>query len=175
MSALLLADAKTHLNITVNTYDTELQGFIDAAEAVIGNIVGPLVLTGVSARVRASGGSLILPVAPAASVTSITDSGSTALVLADLVIDLDAGIVTYANGAFFADGWYTVEYSAGRSSMPADLLLAVKELVRHMWTTQRGATTRPGSAPPESMPGAAYALPMRVEQLIAPHAIHRVA
>jgi hypothetical protein len=53
------------------------------------------------------------------------------------------------------------------------LLMAVKELVRHMWQTQRGPTRRPGSQPSESaantVPGAAYLLPFRVSELIAPH------
>jgi hypothetical protein len=66
-----------------------------------------------------------------------------------------------------------VVYLAGRSTVPDDLLFAVKELVRHLWTTQRGGATRPGSQQSDAMsntlPGAAYVFPFRVEQLLAPH------
>jgi hypothetical protein len=52
-------------------------------------------------------------------------------------------------------------------------LMAIRELVRHLWRTQRGPTRRPGSEPSESVsntvPGAAYVLPFRVVELITPH------
>jgi hypothetical protein len=66
-----------------------------------------------------------------------------------------------------------VVYSAGRASCPADLLLAVRELVRHIWETQRGGTRRPGSSASSetanTIAGAAYLFPFRVEQLLAPY------
>jgi hypothetical protein len=44
-SVLTLADAKTHLDIDVPTFDTELQDTIDEAESMIAQKVGPLAST----------------------------------------------------------------------------------------------------------------------------------
>lgn len=168
MSAVLLADAKAHLNITITTYDTELQTFIDAAEAIIAKRVGPLASTPISARV--SGGSvLLLPVIPALSLTSVTPVGGTALTVGDLSLDGTVGIVTMT-GRGFASTSYDVVYQAGRSTLPADLRMAVLELVRHLWESQRSPTRHPASTmadAPTSAPG--YLLPYRVQELIAPH------
>lgn len=168
MSALTLAQAKSHLNISGTTYDTELQGVIDAAEAVIAQRCGPLTPTTVTRRVEGGYG-LTLPVLPALTLTSVTPADGTALTLGDLYLDTASGVVAYNGGSGFYTRYYTVVYTAGRDSVPADLLFAVKELVRHLWETRRGPTRRPGSEPSESVPGAAYALPRRVEQMLTPH------
>lgn len=173
MSVVALAEVKTHLNLTVSTHDAEVQSFIDAAESAIGERVGPLASTTQSVRVRGESRSLVLPVAPAVSLTSVTPPDSSALTLSDLYLDEGAAIVRYESGGTFSARHYDVVYEAGRAVCPADLKLAVKELVRHLWTTQRGATARPGSRESEAasntLPGAAYVFPFRVEQLISPH------
>lgn len=174
MSVLLLAEAKTHLNWSSALNDAELQEMIDAAEAVLAKHVGPL--TSVATTVRVYGGScaLALPRLPAVSLTSVTPSdGGSALTLGDLYLNPGAGTVTYNSGAYFSARYYTVVYNAGRATCPDDLLMAVKELVRHMWMTQRGGSRRPGSAASDAtantVPGAAYMLPFRVTELITPH------
>lgn len=173
MSVVTLARVKTHLNITATTHDGELQSVIDASEAAIAEKCGPLASTATTARVRGGGYGLVLPVIPAVSLTSVTPADSTALTLSDLYLDTEAGVVTYDSGASFTARYYDVVFSAGRATCPADLQLAVLELVRHVWTTQRGPTMRPGSRESEAasntIPGAAYIFPFRVEQLIAPH------
>ena len=172
MSVLTLALAKTHLNITTSAQDTELQTFIDAAEAVVALRCGPLASTATTVRVDGCGGVLVLPVTPAVSLTSVTPVGGSAVTLSDLYLDTAAGVVSYNSGSF-ASGLYDVVYQAGRTTVPADLLMGVKELVRHLWETQRGPTRRPGSSSFDStantVPGAAYLLPNRVSELIAPH------
>lgn len=173
MSVLTLADARTHLNVTAGPHDAEVQAFIDAAEAAIIQRCGPLASTAATVRVRGGGTALVLPTIPAVSLTSVTPVDGTALTLADLYLDTGAGLVTYNSGSTFTDRLYDVVYNAGRTTCPEDLLMAVKELVRHMWQTQRGPTRRPGSQPSEgtanTVPGAAYLLPFRVSELIAPH------
>lgn len=168
MSVLTLALAKTHLNITVSTFDAELQTFIDSAEAVIGQHCGPLTSTPTTARVVPHDTRLPLPVTPAIDLTSVTPADGAALTLSDLYLNTAAGVVTYNAGTSFTARYYTVVYNAGRSSVPADLLLADKELVRHLWATQRGSTARPGPAGSDT-PGAAHMLPFRVSELISPH------
>lgn len=175
MSVVSLAEAKTHLNITVTTYDTELQVFIDSAEATLANLVGPLQAVTYTDRVQPANGRIRTRVAPVVSLTSVTSSEGLVLTLNDLHLDQRAGVVSWnIVGIGFISPYYDVVYSAGRATCPEDLKLAVKELIRHLWATQRGGgSVRPGSqqsdALANSLPGSAYALPIRVEQLIAPH------
>lgn len=172
MSVLSLDAAKAHLNVTGTKDDIEIAETIDAAEAAITKRVGPLEPT--LKTVRVSGGSaLVLPTTPAVSLTSITPVNGAALTLADAYLDSEAGVVLNMWGGSFSSIAYDVAYVAGREDCPADLMLAVKELVRHLWKSQRGGAQRPGSQPSDAMsntlPGAAYAFPFRVEQLIAPY------
>lgn len=174
-SVLSVSQAKTHLNITGATYDAELQTVIDAAEAVITRHCGPLQSTATTARVPGSGRlALVLPVTPVlGALTSVTPVGGTALTLSDLYVDANPGLITYVSGNGFASRFYDVVYNAGRNPCPEDLLFAVKELVRHLWQTQRGPTRRPGSPAGDSaantLVGAAHTLPFRVTELIGPH------
>ncbi len=172
MSVLTLAQAKTHLNISVTTHDTELQTVIDSAEAAIAQKCGPLASTSTTSRVQGESCSLVLPVPPVISLTSVTPVGGSALTLGDLLV-APGGVVEYASGGSFSESWYDVVYAAGRATCPADLLFAVKELVRHVWQTQRGPSGRPGSSASSeasnSLPGSAYMFPFRVAQLIAPY------
>lgn len=62
-----------------------------------------------------------------------------------------------------ADWIISAPWAAGE--LPADLRLAVIELTRHLWQTRRGPTAR-GQA---ETAGAAYTLPFRVTQLLAPY------
>jgi len=173
MSALSLQQAKTHLNITVSTHDAELQAFIDTAEATLTRLVGPLASTETTVRVAGCVPYLVLPVSPAISLTSVTPYQGAALTLSNLYLDPATAIVTQDSGFGFTARFYTVVYAAGRTTAPADLLLAVKELVRHLWSTQRGPSQRPGSTASDSasntLPGAAHTLPFRVTELIGPH------
>lgn len=186
MSVLKLLHAKAHLNITSSGLDAELQAFIDAAEAALSNRVGPLLAVQVTRQVRGGGTALVLPVTPAISLVSVTPLASAAMLLTDLFLDVNTGLVTHAsyNGIFPA-ARYAVVYQAGWQTgadpeadgyvaLPGDLMLADKELVRHLWLTQRGSgVQRPGSKSPDTLsntlPGSAFTLPFRVEQLLAPY------
>jgi hypothetical protein len=174
MSVVDLEDVKAHLNITGDGNDTELQAFIDAAEAAIAAQVGPLEPETRTDRVRSAAGTLVLPVSPVVSMTSVTNADTTEILVDDLYLDTTAAVITYGDGvSWVTPGFYDVTYVAGRETCPADLLLAIKELVRHLWQTQRGPTSRPGSrgsdATANTVPGAAYLLPFRVMELLAPH------
>ncbi len=174
MSVLTLALAKAHLNIaaSVLTHDDELQTFIDAAEAAIAKKCGPLASTATTQRVASGDWCLIVDTLPAISLTSVTPVGGSALTVGDLMVS-SSGVIEYTAGGSFGSPWYDVVYAAGRTTCPADLLMAVKELVRHMFETQRGGTSRPGSRASSetanTITGAAYMFPFRVAQLIAPH------
>lgn len=161
MSVLQLDDAKLALGLqSVTTYDVELQDVIDAAEAALGRRIGPLEPVAYETRATAAGGLLLLPAAPVVELTTVTPVGGTALTLTDLYLDQGAGVIRD-----IPDGEYDVEYTSGRATCPPDLLLAAKELVRHLWQTKQGP--RPGAG--DQVPGASYALPNRVLELIAPY------
>lgn len=162
MSLLDLDAAKAHLNITGDSQDDEVQAFVDAAESRLVELVGPLEPARRTERIT-GGRVLILKRAPAASLTSVTDAFGTALDVADLHLEQGPGLVTYSDGRGFGSRWYDVVYTEGRGDAPAHLLLAVKELLRHLWKTQRGQM-RPDA---EFDPSATYALPKRVLELIA--------
>lgn len=170
MSAVKLARAKDHLNITSSTNDGELQGVIASAESLLAKKVGPLSPTVTTARVRGGDCQLVLPVTPVLSLTSVTPVGGTAVTIGDLDAS-SAGLVEYVQGGRFGSGTYVVVYSAGRAELPEHLEMAVLELVRHLWTTQRGPSQRPGSTSSDAMantlPGAGHALPFRVSELIS--------
>jgi hypothetical protein len=172
VSVVSLQRVKTHLNITASTHDGELQSVIDASEAAIAEKCGPLVSTATTARIRGGCYGLVLPVIPAISLTSVTPADSTALTLADLYLDTEAGVVTYNSCAEFTARYYDVVYNAGRTTCPADLQLAVLEMVRHLWGSQRSPALYPGSSVTEGpvTPGSAYLMPYRVQELITPHA-----
>lgn len=172
MSVLTLQAAKTHLNIASTANDVELQGMIYAAESAIARKVGPLEPTTVTERVP-GGSALALRTSPAISLTSVTTVTGTALTLTDLYLDTEAGVVSNNWGESFHAVAYDVVYQAGRTTCPDDILLALKELVRHLWDSQRGGARRPGAqqsdALANTLPGSAYTFPIRVSELLAPH------
>ena len=177
MSAVDLSEVKSHLNIAKDQFDGELEGYLATAEKIIAHRVGPLEPTTVTSVVGSAGtGTLFLPIRPVISLTSVTTSSGA--VLSGTATDLTAGLVTYTSGGNFTTGTHTVVYEAGYETLPADLRMAVLELVRHLWDSQRGPTRRPGSAPEtaaNTAPGAAYLLPFRVEALLAAYESPAVA
>lgn len=171
MSAVSLADVKTHLNMTTTANDTELQRFIDVAETAIGHWVGPLTPTAVTEKLNGGGTSLVLRY-PAVSLTSIAYADGTASTLSDYDLDTATGIVYWnfgTAGRFPGSSRnVTVTYQAGFTSLPADLVHAVKELVRHLWETQR--PNKPGrTSGDEFVPGSLDTYPPRVQGLLAPY------
>ena len=103
----------------------------------------------------------------------VTPLGEAALTVDDYLVT-EGGIVEPEAGGWFGSRWYDVVYQAGRATVPDDLRMGVLEMLRHLWDTQRaGGSRRVGSGSSDStantIPGAAYLFPFRVEQLIAPH------
>lgn len=152
MSVVTLAEAKTHLNITVATYDTELQDFLNRAEAALAVRIGPLSSVAKTERVRGWRCVLRLSHTPIISLTSVTSIEGTTVSTSQLTT-MPGGRVEFNQGGYFASRFYDVVYQAGRASLSDDLKLVVLELVRRLWSSQRGGSTRPGSAPsPEPTP-----------------------
>lgn len=168
MSVLTLPEVKAHLNITVTTYDDELQATLDAAEAVITQICGPLTPTTVTDRVYTQGTDFALRVTPVISLTSVTSVWATTTADPTALFVSPAGVVSWSNrrNAFFP-GYYDVTYVAGRNSVPESLRFGVKELVRHMWSSQQGGGARPGQPATATAPG--FLIPNMVREAIEPY------
>jgi hypothetical protein len=173
MSALTLQQAKDHLNIDTDAYDYELQATVDAAEAILANTVGPLTTLAARTDRLPGGDKLVLPVAPVVSVTSAVSPDGVTVDMTMVTANLPTGVLYFTDGLTrFTRGAYDVTYVPGRASLPADLLLAVKEMVRHLWRSQRGGSTRPGSAPDQEAPG--YLMPYQVQELVEPYRLTAV-
>lgn len=174
MSALSLEEARDHLNANGTTItDDKLQGFIDAAEAYISKQVGPLVPTTITEHLVGAHGSLTLNTTPVISLTSITPVGGTAADLTYVDAGRLSGVLTWDVGGLPRHLRHSVVYVAGWDPLPADLLLAVKEMLRHLWSSQRGGTVRPGAQQDTTMAG--YLVPNMVAALIEPYRVPGVA
>ena len=172
-----LADAKAHLGKSVTASDEELRAMVrtasEAAEVITGRVWRQRTVVETH-----TGGTSVLSLrrTPVQSVTSVTVNGSATTSWA---LDADAGLL-YAGSTAGAGRWgpgllnVVVTYVAGPAVVPDMVLQGVKELIRHLWATQRGAA--PLNARQQQATGGAddvdprlgYALPRRVEQLWAP-------
>lgn len=167
-SAVPLADVKRHLDMTTTENDAELQAFIDAAEARLTYEVGPLTAASVTEKHDGGRDRLLLHTYPIVTVDAVTINGA-ALDVTTLDVDGASGIVygTFNGGR----RGVIVSYTAGRTTLPADLRQAVLELVAHLWESQRGSAPAAGGfgdtdpPPTGTFPG----LPYAVQKLIEPH------
>ena len=168
---LPLSQVKSHLNIVESSVvdDDELRAYILAATGLIEGVVGPLSRRPVSAEVHHGGRrSVLLKQAPVLQVTGCRENGVT-LDSGSYYVDPESGVLTRTSG-FLAYTWYegfnniSVDYVAGRSIIPADLAHAVLELVRHLWTTQRGSIRRSGTD--DYVPGSGFSMPNRVREML---------
>lgn len=178
-SILSLAEGKAHLTggpaTTWTGDDDELRNFLQAVTEVVESKVGPCVRRTVTQRVApAGGGQIVLTQAPVLSVTSVTSvwTGGPTWTGASLVLDTDAGIVTTQLGAVpFYYGPWDVVHTAGRAVVPERYIHASKELLRHLWSTQRGQLeSGPLSASMgeefTTSAGWAFAIPNRVLEML---------
>lgn len=172
---LAVSDVKAHLNKTGSGDDAELAGFVAAAQSMIVERIGQV--SAVTAVEVLDGGSDVLVLAhpPIQEVTSVV-----ALPSGDVVpaADEEAG----------TDGWTLVNregvlahttvfparmrvtYTAGREPLPGNIRMAGLELVAHLWRASQhnngGRRPQFGEADASVVPGTAYALPIRVRELL---------
>ena len=181
VGAVSLDDVRQFENRTSTVDDEELRGFIDAAQGILSRLVGPLIPTVVSEVQDGGTPVLVLRKWPVISVTSVTYATSQAVLMSDLDLDPETGIVYWKFGTVgvFLGGrrFLTATYVAGRNGLPADLRQAVLELVKHLWESQTGGNRRPNFAADgtNAQIATSYLLPYRVESLIKPHLSPRLA
>lgn len=180
MALLTLAEAKTQLDITTTTYDTELQAYVDSLTSVIEGFVGPVENRAVTETAEGTGCTLALLSTPVVALTSLTPirTGSAPVDVAGLHVDGTTGIVRRLDGGRFTGGPWTAAYTAGRGTVAPTINLAARILLQHLWRTQYGAS-RAGVgvgggddyAVTEPIPGFGYAVPNRVLQLLEPYRV----
>ena len=175
---LSLSEAKTHLGggppATWTGDDDELRNFLQAVTEVVEDKVGPCVRRTVTQRVSAQCRTIVLTQAPVISVTSVTSvwTGGPSWTTAQLVTDTDAGTVDTQYGAMpFYWGPWDVVYVAGRVIVAERYIHAAKELLRHLWDTQRGqlqaGALAGGGETFTTSAGWAFSIPNRVLELLA--------
>lgn len=180
---ITLEDAKQHLNMSSTANDAEVLAMVAAATQVVERLAGAVVPRPVTEVVRQRGGcrSLMLMTRPVLSVTSLTSlrDSSTYDVSALYVDSPLAGIVRRTDGGAITGDPWTAVYQAGRAEIPANVGLATRMLVEHLWETQRGAASlNPPSmsvSNAEATPGIWFAIPNKVRELLDGEAVTMVA
>lgn len=172
MAIVTLADAKKQLNIDPGETgdDVELQGFVDAATAAVetqlGQVVDPrTIVEQVSLQMGLS--SFLLRSVPVISLTSITSlDGSTTWNVGQMRVDGPSGLVTVLSGPLVS-GTAVVTYQAGMVPVQANVQLAAKIIIQHLWETQRGTMgVQLGGDQDTYVAGRGFAIPRRAIELL---------
>jgi hypothetical protein len=142
-----LSDTKQFLNVSGSTDDEELRGYIEAATVVVENIVGPVVARTII-EVQNPGQVIVLNHAPVISLTSLisVQPGGPTYNVADLDLDPVTGIIRHPIiSSIYFWGPLRVTYVAGRRQIPANMTLASRIIIGHLWETQRAQMGRGSS------------------------------
>lgn len=161
-----LADAKQQLNMTTTNDDEELRTFLEAASLVVARLRGEAVVRQTVVEEHNAHGRVALNCPPVVSLTSVARvDGTYSWTVGDLHVS-PAGVVKPKLGlGLYGDIVFT--YVAGYTVVPADIALAARIIVQHLWKTQRGGAgvVRPGTSEDNVMV-AGYAIPNRAVELL---------
>lgn len=166
---ITLAEAKTHLNVTDSTWDSELQDFVDVASDLVEKEAGRVWRDTTFTEYHKGGTSdVVLFHSPVLSVTSVTDWG-TVIDPSDYILYSATGRIHLPYYQFVGGpGQVVVVYHAGAATVPYLVKQATKETVRHLWKTQRGAMgVRNPLNGDDPDPGSTFSLPHRAAELLA--------
>jgi hypothetical protein len=169
-----LADAKQQLNQNTSANDEEVRYFVEATTAVVEQLRGETIAVRTFTEEReVRTGKFPLARTPVQSLTSVaTVDGFITWDITRLHVS-PAGVVApnpYVNtGLLELKGWIKVVYTAGYQIVPANVGLAARIIVQHLWQTQRperGAGSRSTALGETSVPGMGYAVPNRALELL---------
>jgi len=176
MAIVTLADAKAQLNIQASdtSEDAELQGFVDAATAVVetqlGQVVEPRTVVD-QFDFDSCTTAFLLRAVPVISLTSIVSlDGSQSWTVTSPVMHVDgpSGSVTVLSGPPLV-GMAVVTHQAGLTAIGANVRLAELIIIQHLWETQRGAMgVQLGGDSDNWMAGRGFAVPRRAIELLGP-------
>lgn len=169
MALVTVSEAKTHLNISVSTFDTELGTFVDVASALVEGYCDRVFELTTSSQLFDGGTDVfVLNVSPVTAVTGVTVDG-TALDSEQYESSIRYGIVRTVEPVAEGTANVSVAYTAGSGTVPALAKHATLETVRHLWETQRGAGRgRPPMNGDDYTAGMSFSLPRRVMELLDP-------
>jgi hypothetical protein len=167
---ITLTDAKSQLGIpsTVTTYDDDLELYVEAATPIIEQRTGPVLQK--TRTFTLSGGRAALLLPRFASVTSFQIGG---LDRTDYVASGEHGIIyagTTDSPSIFDGGTnnITVTVVVGAATVPYNVQLATRELVRHWWQQGRQAN-RPGTADDVVAQPLPLGVSNRIDELLMPN------
>ena len=168
-------DLKRYLNKTSTADDAELSDMLDAAVDMVQGLVGPVTSQTVTeTHYGVHSDVVVLRQVPALALSAVSGrtypgAAPTSYTLTDYVLDPDTGLVRMVSGYQFG-GDVTVTYSAGRTTVPAAVSLAILIIAGHLWNTQRGVSPTALQDPEASafQSPSGYALPNRALELLAP-------
>jgi hypothetical protein len=178
-----VAEVKLQLGKSGSTDDTELQSYIDSVTAPIEHLCGPVLQATESEWHLPSTQWLFLRKIPLVSITTVTGyEGTTERTFTACTSPADAGVFTYLLEAgqgkltrLSTGGSETcwpervkVVYTTGYATVPADLNLAARIIVQHLWRTQNGGAGLPSISDeaPVEVEGFGYAIPQRARELL---------
>jgi uncharacterized phiE125 gp8 family phage protein len=149
VTIVALADCKEHLRISGTGDDDKLRRMLVTATSMCEKRTGRWRRATVTETHDGGRSQLLLREPNIVSITTVTESG-TALTAGDYVLDRAAGLLTRGSStspSCWAWGIQNVAVAmvAGPDDqvIPDDIQLGVKELVRHLWDTQRGGMELP--------------------------------
>jgi hypothetical protein len=158
-----LDELKSHLNITANRDNAELDMVKGAAQDAVTHLIGPVLHRTVTETVWSRGGIAVLSYAPVVSVTTLFYALTNPVTA---TLHTDAGVLSDVD----FNGALTAVYVAGRTVVPDAVRLATLIIAGHIWDLQRG--TSPSALQgeePEPQMGLGYAIPNRATDLLAPY------
>ena len=167
-----LAEARDSLNWkgTDTANDADLEKYIEAATPLIEEHSGPLIVRSRVFKFDGGRSAVALPV-KFTTVTSVVEDGVT---VTDIVADPTSGVIyagTTTSLRDFNGGVQNivVTVSVGSATIPANVVLATRELVRHLWQLGRqGNRPSLNNDPIEVIPQH-FAMPKRVLELLSPN------
>lgn len=182
-----LADAKRHLRMTTTADDAELTDTIAEATAIVEDIIGPCLARVITDESHDGGTeNITLRTTPIVSVESVTVwVAQTPYVHTydPLAVNTtfhtfgwraagpyESGTIVFTSSGFPVPSFIgrqnvLVSYTAGRSSLSPTIVRGSKELIRHLWETQRGRSMGrpvPGYDEQLTTTASGYTVPNRV-------------
>ena len=164
MALIDLAAAKTHLNISTTSSDTELQTMVDRACALV-QAHADRVWDVQSVTQTFDGGSdvFLLSKSPITAITSVTVGGTATT---NYRANLTSGIVWTDFCTYPTRQSVVIVYAVGTAA-PSELVKGgALETLRHLWGTQRGTVVRQPLSGDEYPSGDGYSLPRRVIEML---------
>lgn len=167
---ITLAEAKQSLGITVTTNDSDIEDYIEAATPVIEQIAGPQYSRNLSFTFDGGSTAVVIPHRFTSVVSLLVDG----VALADYIARPASGVIyagTTEGLEEFESGVQNVvvTVAVGSATIPANVKLAARELVRHWWQQGRQGN-RPAfgnEAEAQDAP-MGFSVPRRVYQLLEP-------